>query len=256
VERGDQLILAPWVLLWQRVLMQSADGASATGAAFDLLQSFQQAPLVDGEDSIRQLRSIMTAVVALGRQWVPSGAIAPGSFVELTDGELLEVAGKEHSRDRDYVRTQLAQLEAVGLMPVLPECGPPGAADFLRIGEVRAKRLTTRRPWRNRSGDELAGAGGDWYVIDESGDERTVRDLEFQQTHERLGGDRWRRTGTVRAWQVGERVVLRTLEGRAAARPGDWIVQGPRSVRWPVRAEQLARGYRRVSPGSAEPAAG
>jgi len=237
------------------------------------------------DDNILQLRSVMAAV-AHGRHWVPSRAVAAGSFVELTDGEVLEVARKEHCRwyerrraagwraarpgeeDNDharinsnmhpwadlpperregnsaYVRSQLEKLEAVGFMPVLPDCGPPGATEFLRTGEVRAERLAASLPWRNRSGDELAGADGDWHVTDESGDERTVRDLEFQETHERIDGDRWRRTGTVRAWRVSERVVLRTMEGRAVAHPGDWIVQGPRSVRWPVKEEQFARGYR------------
>jgi hypothetical protein len=249
------------------------------------------------DDNILQLRSVMAAVVAHGRHWVPSRAVAAGSFVELTDGEVLEVARKEHCRwyerrraagwraarpgeeDNDharinsnmhpwadlpperregnsaYVRSQLEKLEAVGFMPVLPDCGPPGATEFLRTGEVRAERLAASLPWRNRSGDELAGADGDWHVIDESGDERTVRDLEFQETHERIDGDRWRRTGTVRAWRVSERVVLRTMEGRAVAHPGDWIAQGPRSVRWPVKDEQLARGYRRIPPGTAEPTA-
>ena len=250
------------------------------------------------EDNILQLRSVMAAVVAQGRRWVPSRAVAPGSFIELTDDEVQEVTRKEHSRwykrrraagwraarpgeeDDDnarinsivrpwadlrretregnsaYVRSQLEKLEAVGFMPVLPDCGPPGASDFLRIGEVRAERLTASQPWRNRSGDELSGADGDWHVTDEHGDERTVRDLEFQETHERLEGDRWRHPGAVRAWRVSERVIVRTLEGRAVAHRGDWIVQGPRSVRWPVKAEQLARGYRRIPPDAAEPAAG
>jgi hypothetical protein len=240
----------------------------------------------------------MAAVVAQGRHWVPSRAVAAGSFVELTDGEVQEVARKERCRwyerrlaagwraarpgeeDNDharinsnmhpwadlpaerregnsaYVRSQLEKLEAVGFMPVLPDCEPPGAVEFLRTGEVRAERLTDSLPWRSRSGDKLAGADGDWHVIGESGDERTVRDLEFRETHELLDGDRWRRTSTVRAWRVEERVVLRTLEGRAVARPGDWIVQGPRSVRWPIKNEQFERGYRRISPGTADPAAG
>jgi cellulose biosynthesis protein BcsQ len=240
------------------------------------------------EDSALQLRSIMAAVVARGRRWVPSRAVEPGSFVELSDRDVAEVARLEHSRwyqrrraagwraarlsekedDKgrvssdvrpwadlqletrerltEYARAQLAQLEAVGFMPILPDGGPATAADFLRVGEVRADRLAASRPWRNTAGGEMSGAEGDWLVVDEAGDERAVRELEFQATHEPLGGGRWRRTGIVRAWQVSDAVVVRTLEGRAEAHPGDWIVQGPGSVRWPVRNEQFERGYRRI----------
>jgi Trk K+ transport system NAD-binding subunit len=250
------------------------------------------------EDNILQLRSIMTAVVAQGRHWVPARAVVPGSFVELSERDLEEVARQEHHRwykrrqpagrrpavtggqrdasapvnsfdrpwadlplelregNREYVRFQLDQLEAVGFMPVLPDCGPADAAEFVRIGgEVRAERLTARHAWRNAAGDELTGADGDWRVIDEFGDSRTVRDLEFQATHEQLDGDRWRRTGTVRAWQVNDAVWVRTMEGRAEAQAGDWIVQGPRRVRWPVADEQFTRGYRAIPDGAPEPAA-
>ena len=237
------------------------------------------------EDNILELRSIMAAVAEQGRRWVPSRTVVPGSFVELGDRDVEEVARKEHfrwykrrraagwrlgeqdddyalvnsilrpwddlsdeTRERNchYLRSQLAQLEAVGFMPVLPDCGPAGAADFLRVGEVRAKRLTASHAWRNLCGDELSGARGDWRVIDESGDERTIRDPEFRDTHEPLVGDRWLRTGIVRAWRVSDAVVLRTMEGRALAHPRDWIVQGPGSVRWPVTSEQFARGYQAV----------
>ena len=240
------------------------------------------------EDNILQLRSIMAAVVTRGRHWAPSRAVVPGSFVELTDSEIQDVARTEHTRwyerrrkhgwrpaaigqqdnyaahvnnlvrpwadlpaeqrerAEESVRFQLVQLEAVGYMPILPENGPADAAVFRRIGEVRAKQLTARRTWRHISGGDLAGAAGDWHVVDADGVERTVRDPEFRATHVSLGGHRWRRTGTVRAWQVSETVVLRTMEGRATAQPGDWIVQGSHGERWPVSREQFARGHRPV----------
>ena len=250
------------------------------------------------EDSILQLGSIMAAVAARGRRWVPSRAVVPGTFLELSDGDLEDVAGQEHARwlerrrkagwraaaagerdddnarinrhlrpwanlpadtreeEREYVRYLLEQLEAIGFMPILPDGGPGDAADFQRIGEVRATQLTASHAWWTPAGDELAGTAGDWRVADASGDERTVRDLQFQATHELLDGDRWRRTGTVRAWQVGEPVVVRTMEGRAVAHPGDWIVQGPQSVRRPVGAEHFARAYQRIRPtGCGRPAA-
>lgn len=327
------------------VFVLSSDGAGVTHAAFDLLQPFQRALLVDNEapedtwtriarhwhecyrlahpaaggarkltrkpwaeldeffreDNILQLRSIMAAVAARGRRWIPSRTVVPGSFIELSEHDVAEVARQEHTRwferrlaarwrapadgeinddnarvnghvrpwadlSRElreglagYARSQIEQLEAVGFMPVLPDRGPAVAsgadvaADFARVGEVRAERLTGSYDWRSRAGDGLSGAAGDWHVIDESGNERTVRDQEFKASHEPLGGDRWRRAGTVRAWQVSEAVVLRTIEGRVRAHPGDWIVQGPGSVRWPVTDEQFEQGYQRIPDGAPEP---
>jgi hypothetical protein len=141
------------------------------------------------------------------------------------------------------VRSQLQGLEAVGFLPVLPEEGPPGAARFRRVGEVRAERLLTDKTWRNSAGDTLAASVGDWLVVDEFGHERTVRNGEFHASHEPLGGGRWQRTGTVLAWQVDEATVVRTMEGKAAAAAGDWIVQGSAGERWPVKYDQFIQGY-------------
>jgi hypothetical protein len=240
------------------------------------------------QDNVLQLRSIMAAVVGRGRRWVPGRAVAPGSFIELNEQDLTEIARAEHIRwfhrrvaagwsaggasrngaaaprarvnrrvvpwtalpevDRgaaiEYLRSQLAQLEDAGFMPVVPAGGPPEAGEFERIGSVRAKRLNARRLWTRRSGERLAGNPGDWRVLDDAGDERTVRDLQFRSSHEPLGGEVWRRTGTYRAWQVREDFILRTMEGKAIARPGDWVVEGFRGERWPVADDQFRRTYR------------
>ena len=242
------------------------------------------------QDNILQLRSIMAEVAGRGRRWVPGRAVVPGSFIELNDRDLEEVARAEHTRwyrrrlaagwtaapktgavraghalvnskvvpwdelsaqDRagsiEHLRSQLAQLEDVGFMPVVPEGGPPTATEFQRVGMVRARRLHTRRRWTRPAGGELSGEAGDWRVFDDRGDERTIRDAAFRASHEPLGGERWRRTGTYRAWQVGDERVLRTLEGRAVARPGDWVVEGRGGERWPVSDEQFRRTYRAVA---------
>lgn len=253
------------------------------------------------QDNILQLRSVMTAVAARGRDWVPARAVPPGSFIELTGRDVTEVARAEHtrwyqrrlaagwsaggsrggsrpgmtpnarvnsravpwadlpaeerSRNISNLRAQLAQLEDVGFMPVVPPGGPAEAAEFRRIGTVRAKRLHARRPWTRLSGDELHGDAGDWRVVDDWGDERTVRDLEFRDSHEPLGGEVWRRTGTLRAWQASEVLILRTMEGQATAQPGDWIVEGRRGERWPVPDDQFRRSYTRsTGPEVARPA--
>jgi hypothetical protein len=154
--------------------------------------------------------------------------------------------GSERADQVETLRSQLAQLEDVGFVPVVPPGGPPGSARFHRIGTVQAERLHTRRAWTRRSGDELAGHAGDWRVRDDSGDERTVRDTEFRASHRPLGGETWLRTGTFSAWRVSEPHVLRTMEGRAVAQAGDWVVEGHGGERWPVTDEQFRRTYRAV----------
>ncbi len=287
-----------------QVFVLSSDGAGVTGVpAFDRLQPFQRALLVDGEapedtwtriarhwhecyrlahpavpggpkertrkpwadldefireDNILQLRSIMAAVAALGRSWVPVRAVRPGSFVELSDSDLLRVASAEHSRwytrrraggwrpasdggiDDDNalfnrhvhpwaalpaaaragksedVRSQIAQLEAGGFMPVLPDEGPVGAAAFQRSGGA-APCCAARQPGTGTPGGLTSARVDD---------------------------------GDVRAWRVDARTALRTMHGRAVAQPGDWIVQGLRRERWPVAAEDFSRDYRAAGPAS------
>ena len=50
------------------------------------------------QDNILQLRSILTEVAALGRRWKPARLVPPGSFIELSDHELEQVALAEHTR--------------------------------------------------------------------------------------------------------------------------------------------------------------
>lgn len=141
------------------------------------------------------------------------------------------------------IRSQLEQLAAAGFVPALPAAGPPGAAPFTRIGEVRARKLNAGRTWQSTSGDTFTADAGDWLVADEFGNERTIRDGEFHASHAPLGDGRWRRTGTVLAWRVSEPTAVHTIEGRAVAQAGDWIVQGCAGERWPVTQEQFGRGY-------------
>ena len=154
-----------------------------------------------------------------------------------------ELSPPDRTHETDYLCSQLSRLEDVGFMPVIPAGGPAPARFFRRIGVVRARRLHAHQPWTRQTGEQLHGDAGDWRVLDEGGDERTVRDTEFRLSHEPVSGDRWRRIGIFRAWQVGETQVLRTLEGRATADPGDWIVEGHRGERWPVRDSQFRHSY-------------
>jgi hypothetical protein len=250
------------------------------------------------QDNLLQVHSILSAVADLGRRWVPTRTVQPGSFIELSGRELENVAMAEHTRwrhraqagggsaaangdggfrpleqvlgaarhtrarvnelavpwaklppgrqeeNRNWVRSQIAQLEAVGFLPAIPTGGPPEAAIFERTGIVRATRLTSRVHWTLQSGDEMQGYAGDWHVIDDAGGPRTVSHLEFQSSHEFLSEDRWRRVGTIRAWQVREPLIVRTKEGSATANPGDWIVEGTSGERWPITDLQFRRSYR------------
>jgi hypothetical protein len=180
---------------------------------------------------------VLAAVTRLGRRWIPQHAVKRGSMVDLTGGEVLRIAMDEHIRwhgrrqrapfageEQDGSRrvnsnmrpwpdlpeeargracreisSQLQELEAFGFLPVLPDGGPPRATRFQRFGEVRAEPLAASTTWQSPTGDTFAASAGDWLVVDEFGHKRTVRHEEFHASHAPLGGDRWRRTGTVLA---------------------------------------------------------
>jgi hypothetical protein len=231
------------------------------------------------EDNILELRSILSAVAARGRRWAPVHLVPQGSVIELSEEDLTHIAIAEHTRwlrrrlaagetgenvvpweelpprIRSDVSThlcsQLLQLEDVGFVPAVPAGGPPTAARFERVGLVRASQLTEPLAWTNYAGEQMHGYPGDWRVIDDAGNLRTVTDPDFQSSHEPAGDGRWRRVGTYLAWPVSEAVVVRTREGRATARPGDWVVEAPTGERWPVRDEQFRWSYRPV-PGPAD----
>ena len=192
---------------------------------------------------VLRLRPIVTQVAALGREWAPVEMVPSGSFIELSMAELERVAAAGRAPVADVSR-RLAQLEDVGLVPIVPAGGPQAAASFERVGVVRARRLVARLHWTLPSGDEMFGEPGDWHVIDCVGTARTVTDSEFRSSHAQLGDGRWQRVGVFRAWRVADAMVLRTKEGSATARPGDWVVEGPGGERWPVSDRQFRRSYR------------
>jgi hypothetical protein len=227
------------------------------------------------QDNVLQLRSVLTQVAALGRRWAPVRLVPPGSFIELSRPDLERVAMAEHARwhrrrladgrpagasplavpwadltDDERAqrvadaRQQLAQLEDVGFLPIVPAGGPPAAGSFERVGVVRAERLAAPLRWALPSGEQLRGDAGDWRVVDGAGQLRTITDSEFRSSHAQLEDGRWRRVGTFRAWPTPEAVVIRTKEGNATACPGDWVVEGPGGERWPVSDNQFAATYR------------
>jgi hypothetical protein len=229
-------------------------------------------------DNMLQVRSILSAVATLGRTWVPTRALVPGSFIELTDGEIGEVAKIEHgrwlrrqlergtgnklaekwddlpdeadrTRSKDEVRKQVTQLEMAGFIPVIRRGGPPEAESYERTGFVQARQLHAPLRWTVRSGEQLRGNPGDWHVTDDQGRVRTATDPEFRDSHKDVGRGRWRRTGTFRAWPASEGLVVRSKEGKSTAEPGDWVVESPAGERWLVPARQFAETYRRAAEG-------
>ena len=63
------------------------------------------------QDNVLQLRSVLTQVAALGRQWAPVRLVPPGSFIELSRPDLERVAMAEHDR---WHRRRLAAEAARG----------------------------------------------------------------------------------------------------------------------------------------------
>jgi hypothetical protein len=252
-----------------RYPVRAGDPRGANRLPWDELDDFIR------QDNLLQLRSVLTQVAALDRQWAPVRLVPPGSFIELTGADLEQVAMAEHDRwqrrrraarrpagaswltvpwadlsDQERAqcvaetRWQLAQLEDVGLLPIVPAGGPPTAGSFERVGVVSAEQLAAPLPWALPSGERLHGGVGDWRVIDAAGNMRTVADSEFHASHVLLDDGRWQRVGTFRAWPARETVVIRTKEGDAIARPGDWVVEGAGGERWPVRTAQFRETYR------------
>ena len=72
-----------------------------------------------------------------GRQADGTQADGSGPLVNSRVVPWAELPAADRRQAIDYLRFQLAQLEDVGFMPVVPPGGPAGAADFERIGTVR-----------------------------------------------------------------------------------------------------------------------
>jgi hypothetical protein len=222
------------------------------------------------EDNLQEVRSIMAAAATVGRLWVPAHAVPPGSIIELSEREARQIAEAEHTRWLNRrlavglrhehavpwtdlpqsfktavthsVEMQIAQLEDIGLLPIVPVGGPPEATTFEHVGIVLATRLEDAHG-TSPGPRQASGSIGRWHLATGDGELQTMTDAEFLPSHEPLGDGRWRRAGTVRAWQVSEQAVIRTKEGMATADIGDWVVEAPDGARWPASNEQFRRRF-------------
>jgi hypothetical protein len=121
--------------------------------------------------------------------------------------------------------------------------GDSGWRRYRRRGEISAEKRDHSWTWTTRSGDVMQGQPGDWAVTDDNGDERSVAAEVFESSHEQIGQQRYRRSGTVLARRAAEREVVQTLEGDVVANNGDWIVWGAGGEQWPVPDEHFRGSY-------------
>lgn len=119
----------------------------------------------------------------------------------------------------------------------------PGWARYRRRGEVSARRRGRDWTWTTPNGESMHARAGDWAVIDDNGDERSVAAEVFESTHRQIAPGRYRRSGTVMARRVTSRETVQTLEGAVVATEGDWILRGQHGEEWPVSDEQFRESY-------------
>ena len=117
---------------------------------------------------------------------------------------------------------------------------------FRRRGEVTAVRRDEPWTWTTSDGTAMRGQAGDWEVTDDDGAARSVDAAIFDQTHEPIDGDRWRRVGEVRGRQARPGEVVHSLEGDQTARLGQWVLRGVAGEEWLVSTEHLEATYDRL----------
>lgn len=87
---------------------------------------------------------------------------------------------------------------------------------------------------------------GDWAVIDDSGQERSITPESFTASYELIERNRYRRKGVFRARQAQVQETISTDEGDAVAQAGDWIVEGVHGEIWPVPKERFEATYQEL----------
>ena len=127
---------------------------------------------------------------------------------------------------------------------------PPKGA---RMREVRAKEAPAKRAWLAETDGNVdtehgvlrARGGKDYVLAHGPGEHSVIRKDIFEATYEHLGGGLYRKRTDVilRYFTLKRRVVVQTLEGPQAARPGDWIMQGVKGELWPVSPEKAREKY-------------
>lgn len=117
---------------------------------------------------------------------------------------------------------------------------------FRRVGEVTAEQRHRAWVWTTETGDQMQAQPGDWAVIDDSGQERSITPESFTASYELIERNRYRRKGVFRARQAQVQETISTDEGDAVAQAGDWIVEGVHGEIWPVPKERFEATYQEL----------
>jgi hypothetical protein len=123
---------------------------------------------------------------------------------------------------------------------------------FHRIGTVTAAQRHERWSWTNESGATMSARPGDWEVKDPDGTIWSVRDDAFRASYEHVDGDRWRRSGVIRARPAVNGETVNSLEGPTVAAVGDWVVRGTLGEQWVVPADKFVHRYEAVTSTGSE----
>ena len=206
-----------------------ADPRTLTSRPWDDLDGFIR------QDNILELRSIMAEVVARGRRWVPSRAVVPGSFIELSEQDLEAIAGREHTRW--YQRRLAAGWSA----------GEPARARNRAGGRRKAtprQALVNSRvvPWADLPAEDRSGA------VDYLRSQLTqLEDVGFMPVLPPGGppeAAEYRRTGTVRARRLNARRPWTRRSGdQLYGDAGDWRVVHGRGDERTVRDPEFRHSH-------------
>ncbi|MGQ0531801.1 MAG: hypothetical protein ACT4OF_03805 [Caulobacteraceae bacterium] len=145
-----------------------------------------------------------------------------------------------------------------GAAPALPSRSDPITAPprGAQLRKVKAKASPAKRAWlaeedcvvQTEHGALRARAGKDFILAHGPGDHSVVRRDIFEAMYQPLGGGLYRKRTDVilRYFILKRRVVVQTLEGPQAAKPGDWLMQGIKGELWPVSPEKAREKYERA----------
>lgn len=111
---------------------------------------------------------------------------------------------------------------------------------------VEAIPVTQDGEWTTTAGNVLRTHAGDWWVVD-GNDRWSVAAHIFEMTYVPVGDGKYRKSAPVKAIPMRQAFVVRTLEGEATGRPGDWLVRNASGESWPSPADTFKQRYARIS---------
>lgn len=277
LQTGDEVPEDHWTrmarLLHNAYLAQLGDGVGARPSS----RPWPDLPVFYRDSNLRQVHTLFSGVVQVGRTWAADGAGEP-----LSPAEIDFLSRREHdSWRRFYLANGWRQAPARDDTRLLHDwlvdwdaLPPPARArtsagvrrplalpdvagyrsqkitalvPHRRRGEVLATQLDHEWTWQTATGDTIRARPGDWQVTDpETGRQWSADPAAFHAGHEPVGAGRYRRTGFVlaRPAHLGEQV--NTMEGPAVAEAGEWLVEGDLQERWLVPGARFTAAYEAV----------